>query len=102
MSNEEQPMSRAQALKWKNRRQMGRNRFIGVYAIFFLGGPVFSYKLWRYAQGTGKFFEDVVVWSALAILAGGMFGRWLWTFNEEAFEATPAEVYRDETPEEAA
>ena len=100
MSNEEYAMSRPQALKWKTRREMGRQRFIAVYAVFFLGGPVCSYKLWRYSQGSGNFFEDVVVWTAMAVLAGGMFGRWLWKFNEAAFEATPADVYRDEQPEE--
>ena len=102
MSNEEHAMSRPQALKWKVRREMGRARFIGLYAVFFLGGPVFSYKLWRYSQGTGKFFEDVLVWSTMAVVAGGVFGRWLWQFNEASFEATPADVYRDEEPSEAA
>ena len=102
MSDEEFAMSRAQALKWKARREMGRVRFIGLYAFFLLGGPVFSYKLWRYSQGTGKFFEDVVVWSAMAILTGGIFGRWLWKFNEAAFAATPADVYRDDKSDESA
>ena len=63
---------------------------------------MFSYKLWRYSQGTGKFFEDVVVWSAMAILTGGIFGRWLWKFNEAAFAATPADVYRDDKSDESA
>ena len=102
MSNEEFAMSRPQALKWKERREMGRSRFIGLYAFFFLGGPVFSYKLWRYSQGSGSFFEDVVVWSAVAVITGGVFGRWLWKFNEAAFLATPAHVYGDEESGKAA
>ena len=100
MSNEEHAMSRPQALKWKVRREMGRERFIGLYAIFFLGGPVGSYKLWRWSQGSGDFFQDVVVWTAMAVITGGIFRRWLWKFNEAAFEATPADVYRDEESSE--
>ena len=93
---EEYAMPKEQALKWKERRQMGHGRFIGLYGFFFLGGPVFSYKLWRYSQGSGSFLNDVVLWPAMAVIAGGCFGHWLWRFNEAAFAATPVEAYKDD------
>lgn len=95
-TNPEVAMSRKQALGWLRRRELGRGRFLAIYGLFFLGGPVCAFKLWRLSQGEGTFFADVVLWTAVAVVGGGIFGHWLWQFNEAAFLATPAEVYQDE------
>ena len=86
MSQQESPMTHEAAARWAKRRVMGEKRFIGLYAFLLLGGPVFCFHVGKQFFGApGASLMDVVTWPLAAVLTGGIFGRWLWRFNESAY-----------------
>lgn len=86
MSQQESPMSREAALRWAKRRSMGEMRFISLYAFLLLGGPVFCFHVGKqFFAIAGASPIDVVTWPLAAAVTGGIFGRWLWRFNEAAY-----------------
>ena len=87
MSEQESPMTRQAAERWAKRRAMGPQRFVMLYAFLLLGGPVFCFHVGKLVLGVeGSNVVDMLTWSLTATVTGAIFGRWLWRFNEGAYE----------------
>lgn len=70
---------------WKKCREIGERNFISIYGVLYFGSCMFAFSLFK---GETLELTFILLSFTLCSLAGILFGKLVWFFNEKSFQKT--------------